>query len=61
MRTCGAALCLGQACRARFTVIEPSHGAGLVFCRYAPEPGKFFGYSQSRGLGLAPQEGGAKA
>ncbi len=61
MRTCGAALCLGAACRARFKAFEPSHGAGLVFCGYAPEPGKLFGYSQSRGLGLAAQEGRAKA
>jgi|GEM_PF-2621292 len=61
MRTCGAALRLRETCRTRFKAFEPSHGTGLVFCGYAPEPGKFLGYSQPRGLELTAQEGGTKA
>jgi len=61
MRTCGAALRLRQACRARFKALEPLHGACLVFRGYAAESGELFGYSQPWGLGLAAQESGAKA
>ena len=61
MRTCGAALRLCQACRARFKAFEPLHGARLVFRGYAAESGELFGYSQPWGLGLAAQECRAKA